>query len=166
MGQIRKTRAAINQAEVTSDGSALVFFEAVALGILVGFSEAGPLWGLGVGIGLLLLQMVPYIRILVGLIFVVLWGGGTYLLLPEFFDVGDELVLVAAIVMALIRFGAMLAAKDYFDDLEASDDKHIEKDTKTAETQEEDTKECPVCAERIKARAKKCRFCGHDLSLT
>jgi hypothetical protein len=29
----------------------------------------------------------------------------------------------------------------------------------------EDERECPRCAETIKARAKVCRFCGHDLEL-
>jgi hypothetical protein len=31
---------------------------------------------------------------------------------------------------------------------------------------ESDEKECPVCAEHVKARAKRCRFCGYDFSET
>ena len=34
---------------------------------------------------------------------------------------------------------------------------------KNHQTDGEDTKECPYCAETIKAKAKACRFCGKEL---
>lgn len=32
------------------------------------------------------------------------------------------------------------------------------------ETEEVETKECPKCAETVKAKAAVCRFCGHDFA--
>lgn len=172
MSSIRNHRAALAQASHNDSASVLVFLEIVGLGALVGWLGGDWVSGVVAAIILMVLLMIPYIRVLVSLVLSVAWAAIAGVVVKEVFEQSENAALAAAIVAGLLSLAAHFGFLEWSKDMDANDEVEnpnpgsgvVSGLAPEAAMANASDIECPVCAEWIKAKATKCRFCGHPMT--
>lgn len=163
-------RKALAHAEEDRKAASVVTLELIGIGLLIGYAK-GP-WYAGViaSLVLFLLFMIPYVRVLTYLAVSAVWAIVLIRLVDgaaAFDRANPELsgpALGAAVLAFSVSLYAHFAFRRHMNDLDrsatsshASDEKSKGRDAAAEE------RECPMCAEMIKAKAKKCRYCGSSV---
>ncbi|SMX44835.1 hypothetical protein [Octadecabacter ascidiaceicola] len=157
MSSIKNQRAALTQAKQNEDAMPLVLLEVFGLGGFVGWQSGEWLVGLVVGVTFLVLLSIPYIRVFAALIVSLLWAVLAGALGIDLFELSESSAVVVGILAFVISLSAHFGFITWSKDIDAKD-----QDPSGSPAERKEEKECPDCAEWIKKKALKCRFCGHD----
>jgi hypothetical protein len=160
-------RKALVQAEDDRKAANLVIFELIAVGIVIGYAKGPWFAGLISGIFLFFLFMIPYIRVIAYFAVSSVWALLAVRLIygADVFSSDSEATGPAVAIMLIVFlmcFFAHFAFKRHMDDLSPRNKSAAKVGVQSDRVANSNDleRDCPICAERIKAKAKKCRYCG------
>lgn len=158
--QIRK---AVVQSENDRKAGTLVWLEVVLIGIGTGIATKSWPTGIGAAAVLLIVFMIPYVRVLAYVAVSIVWAGVAIYLVDGDKSVPTSLGLGVAGLAFLMSIVGHFAFRRHMKDIQPSKQSQgASTDRKVAEAYA-DERECPMCAEVIKSKAKKCRYCGSSV---